>query len=172
MSAHSASSLALSWVLRLSRCGSVVSPTVSDIVAPERNNLLIPAPHTGSVHSLAEGDVIMAVSGNSLTRVELSDAVYRSVGLSRAESKSFVELFLKEITDCIARGETVKLPSFGTFTVRKKGQRMGRNPKTGIDAKIPPRRAVVFKASAIMKERINGNRRRSSQSSNAEAHIE
>ena len=114
----------------------------------------------------------MAVGGKSLTRVELSDAVYRSVGLSRAESTGFLELVLKEITDCIARGETVKLASFGTFTVRKKGQRMGRNPKTGIAAKIPPRRVVVFKASAILKERINGNRRRGSQSSDAEAHIE
>jgi integration host factor subunit alpha len=114
----------------------------------------------------------MATAGKSLTRVELSDAVYRSVGVSRVDSSSFVELVLKEITDCIARGETVKLSSFGTFTVRKKGQRMGRNPKTGIDAKISPRRVVVFKASAILKERINGNRRRGSQSSSAEARIE
>jgi integration host factor subunit alpha len=110
----------------------------------------------------------MAAGGKSLTRVDLYDAVYRKVGLSRAESTSFVELFLK---DCIARGETVKLSSFGTFTVRKKGQRMGRNPKTGIDAPIPPRRVVLFNASAILKQQINGSRRRS-QSPNAEAHIE
>jgi integration host factor subunit alpha len=65
---------------------------------------------------------------------------------------------LEEIKDSIARGETVKLSSFGTFTVRKKGQRMGRNPKTGVDVPISPRRVVVFKASAIMKQRINADR--------------
>jgi integration host factor subunit alpha len=65
------------------------------------------------------------------------------------------ELVLKEITDCLGRGETLKLSSFGTFTVRKKGQRPGRNPKTGVDAIIPPRRVVVFKASGIMKRQIN-----------------
>jgi integration host factor subunit alpha len=118
-----------------------------------------------------QGDV-MAAGGKSLTRVELYDAVYRKVGLSRVESTSFVELVLKEITDCIARGETVKLSSFGTFTVRKKGQRMGRNPKTGIDAPIQPRRVVVFKASAILKQQISGSRRLDSQPSNGEAHIE
>ena len=96
--------------------------------------------------------------GKAVTRHELYDAVYRKVGLSRTESSAFVELVLEEIKDCIARGETVKLSSFGTFTVRKKGQRMGRNPKTGVDVPISPRRAVVFKASAIMKQRINGGR--------------
>ena len=65
---------------------------------------------------------------------------------------------MKEITDCIVRGETVKLSSFGTFTVRKKGQRMGRNPKTGIEARIAPRSVVVFKTSAIMKQKVNGTR--------------
>jgi integration host factor subunit alpha len=96
--------------------------------------------------------------GNAVTRVELYDAVYRRVGLSRSESASLVELVLTEITDSIARGETVKLSSFGTFTVRKKAKRMGRNPKTGIAAPIPPRRVVVFKASGVMKQRINANR--------------
>jgi integration host factor subunit alpha len=93
--------------------------------------------------------------GKAVTRVELYDAVYRKVGLSRSESASLVELVLKEITDSVARGETVKLSSFGTFTVRNKGKRMGRNPKTGVAAPIPPRRVVVFKASAVMKQRIN-----------------
>src|ERR1700724_4917067 len=93
--------------------------------------------------------------GKAVTRVELYDAVYRRVGLSRSESSELVELVLKEIKDSIARGETVKLSSFGTFTVRKKGQRMGRNPKTGVDVPISPRRVVVFKASAVMKQRIN-----------------
>jgi integration host factor subunit alpha len=100
----------------------------------------------------------MPNSGNAVTRVELYDAVYRRVGLSRSESASLVELVLTEITDSMARGETVKLSSFGTFTVRKKAKRMGRNPKTGIAAPIPPRRVVVFKASAVMKQRVNANR--------------
>jgi integration host factor subunit alpha len=95
--------------------------------------------------------------GNAVTRVELYDAVYRRVGLSRSESASLVELVLKEIIDSVARGETVKLSSFGTFTVRKKGKRMGRNPKTGVAAPILPRRVVIFKASTVMKQRINAN---------------
>ena len=70
--------------------------------------------------------------GKAVTRVELYDAVYRKVGLSRSESSALVEVVLKEISDSVARGETVKLSSFGTFTVRQKGQRIGRNPKTGV----------------------------------------
>jgi integration host factor subunit alpha len=93
--------------------------------------------------------------GKAVTRVELYDAVYRKVGLSRSESSALVELVLKEISDSVARGETVKLSSFGTFTVRRKGRRMGRNPKTGVDVPISPRRVIVFKASAIMKQRMN-----------------
>jgi len=63
---------------------------------------------------------------------------------------------LKEITDCLEKGETVKLSSFGLFMVRKKGQRIGRNPKTGTEVPISPRRVMVFKPSAILKQRING----------------
>jgi len=100
----------------------------------------------------------MPNSGNAVTRVELYDAVYRRVGLSRSESASLVELVLRQVADSLTRGETVKLSSFGTFTVRKKAKRMGRNPKTGIAAPIPPRRVVAFKASAVMKQRINANR--------------
>jgi integration host factor subunit alpha len=102
--------------------------------------------------------------GKAVTRVELYDAVYRKVGLSRSESSELVELVLKEISDSVARGETVKLSSFGTFTVCQRGKRMGRNPKTGIDVPISPRRVVVFKASAIMKRQINGDRSISKQS--------
>ena len=100
----------------------------------------------------------MSDVGKTVTRYELYDAVYQKVGLSRTESSAFVELVLEEIKDSIARGETVKLSSFGTFTVRKKGQRMGRNPKTGAEVPISPRRVVIFKASAIMKQQINGDR--------------
>jgi integration host factor subunit alpha len=100
----------------------------------------------------------MPGAGKTVTRVELCDAVYRAIGLSRSESSSFVELVLKEISDSVAKGETVKLSSFGTFTVRQKGQRIGRNPKTGAEVPISARRVVVFKASAIMKQQINGGR--------------
>jgi integration host factor subunit alpha len=98
---------------------------------------------------------IMAGGGKSITRVELYDAVYRKVGLSRRESANLAEAVLKEITDCIVRGEPVKLSSFGTFTVRAKGQRLGRNPKTGVEVPIEPRRVIVFKASAVMKKQVN-----------------
>jgi integration host factor subunit alpha len=107
---------------------------------------------------LKELEKPMPSVGKAVTRVELYDAVYRKVGLSRSESAALVELVLKEISDSVARGESVKLSSFGTFTVRKKGQRMGRNPKTGVDVLISPRRVVVFRASAIMKQRLNCDR--------------
>jgi integration host factor subunit alpha len=92
---------------------------------------------------------------NTVTRADLCNAVYQKVGLSRTECSAFAELVLKEITDCIERGETVKLSSFGSFVVRKKGQRIGRNPKTGTEVPISPRRVVVFKPSVILKQRIN-----------------
>ena len=95
------------------------------------------------------------MSGKTVTRANLCEAVYQKVGLSRTESATLVELVLKEITECLEGGETVKLSSFGSFVVRKKGQRMGRNPKTGEEAPISPRRVVMFKPSAILKQRIN-----------------
>jgi len=99
----------------------------------------------------------MTGMGKTVTRVDLCEAVYQKVGLSRTESSAFVELVLKEITDCLEKGETVKLSSFGSFMVRKKGQRIGRNPKTGTEVPISPRRVMVFKPSAILKQRINGH---------------
>jgi integration host factor subunit alpha len=95
------------------------------------------------------------MAGKTVTRADLCEAVYQKVGLSRTESAMLVELVLKEITDCLERGETVKLSSFGSFVVRKKGQRIGRNPKTGKEVPISPRRVMVFKPSAILKQRIN-----------------
>jgi integration host factor subunit alpha len=97
----------------------------------------------------------MAKTSKAVTRVDLYEAVYQKVGLSRTESSAFVELVLQEITDCLEKGETVKLSSFGSFMVRKKARRLGRNPKTGIEVPISPRRVVVFKPSAIMKQQIN-----------------
>ncbi len=98
-----------------------------------------------------------AMAGKTVTRADLCEAVYQKVGLSRTESASLVELVLKEITDCLERGETVKLSSFGSFVVRRKGQRVGRNPKTGKEVPISPRRVMVFKPSAILKHRINSH---------------
>jgi integration host factor subunit alpha len=100
----------------------------------------------------------MTTNRKTITRVELTDAVYRTkAGLTRVESSALVDLVLGEITDTVARGETVKLSSFGTFTVRKKGQRIGRNPNTGVEVAIFPRRVAVFKASAIMKQKIQNS---------------
>ena len=98
------------------------------------------------------------MSGKTVTRADLYQAIYQKVGLSRTQSATLVELVLKEITDCLERGETVKLSSFGLFVVRKKGQRMGRNPRTGEEVPISPRRVVVFKPSAVLKQRINAPR--------------
>jgi integration host factor subunit alpha len=98
------------------------------------------------------------MSSKTVNREYLSQALYQKVGLSRIESAALVELVLKEITDCLERGEAVKLSSFGSFVVRKKGQRMGRNPKTGEKALISPRRVVMFKPSVILKQRINASR--------------
>lgn len=92
---------------------------------------------------------------NTVTRADLCEVVYQKVGLSRNEAAALVELVLKEITDCLERGETVKISSFGSFMVRKKDQRIGRNPKTGTEVLISPRRVVVFKPSPIMKSRVN-----------------
>lgn len=104
------------------------------------------------------GGSAMRKTSKAVTRLELYDAVYQKVGLSRTESSAFVELVLKEITGCLEKGETVKLSSFGSFIVRKKSQRVGRNPKTGVEVSISPRRVVVFKPSTIMKQQINSSR--------------
>ncbi len=91
----------------------------------------------------------------TLTRMDLSEAVYREVGLSRNESADLVEAVLDHMSDALVRGETVKISSFGTFSVRAKSERMGRNPKTGEEVPIEPRRVLVFRASHIMKDRVN-----------------
>jgi integration host factor subunit alpha len=96
------------------------------------------------------------MSGKTVTRADLCEAVYQKVGLSRTESADLVELVLGEISESIIRGEAVKLSSFGSFLVRQKGQRIGRNPKTGEEVPISPRRVMVFKPSNVLKQRING----------------
>jgi integration host factor subunit alpha len=96
------------------------------------------------------------MSGNTVTRADLCEAIHQKIGsLSRTECAALVDHVLKEISDCLERGEKVKLSSFGVFVVRKKGQRIGRNPRTGEEVPIAPRRVVTFKPSAILKQRIN-----------------
>ena len=91
----------------------------------------------------------------TLTRSDLSEAGYREVGLSRTESADLVESILAHLSDALVGGDTVKISSFGTFSVREKGARMGRNPKTGEEVPIEPRRVLVFRPSHILKDKIN-----------------
>jgi integration host factor subunit alpha len=95
------------------------------------------------------------MGGKTLTRADLCEAVYRDVGLSRTESAEIVERILQEIADSLVDGENVKLSSFGTFTVRSKGGRVGRNPKTGEEVPITPRRVLVFRPSHVLRQRVN-----------------
>ena len=95
------------------------------------------------------------MTGNTLTRAHLSEAVYQEVGLSRNESAQLVESILEEIASTLEAGEKVKLSSFGTFAVRQKGGRMGRNPKTGEAVPIEPRRVLVFRPSNVLKDVVN-----------------
>ncbi|MBC7157799.1 MAG: integration host factor subunit alpha [Rhodobacteraceae bacterium] len=94
------------------------------------------------------------MGGNTLTRMDLSEAVFREVGLSRNESAQLVESVLQHISDALVAGETVKISSFGTFSVRDKAARVGRNPKTGEEVPILPRRVLSFRPSHLMKDRV------------------
>ncbi len=94
------------------------------------------------------------MAGRTVTRAELTEAVYRAVGLSRSDSAGLVDQVLETIASRLERGENVKLSSFGSFLVRSKGRRMGRNPKTGVEVPIEPRRVVVFRPSQILRQRI------------------
>ncbi|MEO1038056.1 MAG: integration host factor subunit alpha [Pseudomonadota bacterium] len=95
------------------------------------------------------------MSGKTLTRADLSEAVFREVGLSRQESATLVESVLDMVADTLANGETVKLSSFGSFMLRDKNGRVGRNPKTGEEVPIDPRRVLVFKPSQVLKDRVD-----------------
>ncbi len=95
------------------------------------------------------------MSGKTLTRADLAEAVVGKIGLPRNESQELVEIVLGEISNSLAHGEQVKLSSFGSFGIRRKGERIGRNPKTGQEVPITPRRVLVFRPSNIMKGRIN-----------------
>lgn len=95
------------------------------------------------------------MSGKTVTRADLSEAIYNEIRLSRSECSQIVESILSEISDALVSGEDVKLSSFGSFVVRQKNGRIGRNPKTGKEVPIEPRRVLAFRASHVLKEKIN-----------------
>lgn len=101
------------------------------------------------------------MSNKTLTRIDLSEAVFREVGLSRNESSDLVERVIELMSDALVDGGQVKISSFGTFSVRAKSERIGRNPKTGEEVPITPRRVLSFRPSHLMKERVaDGNKKR------------
>jgi integration host factor subunit alpha len=100
------------------------------------------------------------MSEKTLTRMDLSDAVFREVGLSRNESADLVEAVLQKMSDVLASGETVKISSFGTFSVRSKSARIGRNPKTGDEVPISPRQVLTFRPSHLMKDRVASGKKK------------
>jgi integration host factor subunit alpha len=93
---------------------------------------------------------------NTLTRAHLAEAIYAQVGLSRNESSALLETVLDRISASLEQGEPVKIAAFGTFLVRQKGQRVGRNPKTGVEVPILPRKVLSFRPSQVLRARING----------------
>ncbi len=94
------------------------------------------------------------MSEKTVTRMDLSEAVFREVGLSRNDSAQLIENVLDYMSDALVRGEQVKISSFGTFSVRDKSARVGRNPKTGEEVPINPRRVLTFRPSHLMKDRV------------------
>ncbi len=94
------------------------------------------------------------MAGETLTRAHLSEALYEAVGLSLNECGDLVDTVLREISDTLTKGEAVKISSFGSFSVRQKGERIGRNPRTGEEVPILARRVVVFRASNVLKSRV------------------
>lgn len=93
-------------------------------------------------------------SMETLTRAEIAEAIHRKLGLSRAEALTMVEAILQHMSEALSEGENVKISGFGTFLLRDKGERIGRNPKTGVEVPITPRRVMTFRASQMLKDRI------------------
>ena len=96
----------------------------------------------------------MMRSVGTLTRADLAETINRKMGLSRAESLDMVEAILEKMSKALEAGENVKISGFGTFVLRDKRQRLGRNPKTGVEVPITPRRVMTFRASQLLKEKI------------------
>jgi integration host factor subunit alpha len=91
---------------------------------------------------------------DTLTRAEIAEAIHRKLGVSRAESLGLVEAILQHMCGALSGGENVKISGFGTFLLRDKSERVGRNPKTGVEVPITPRRVMTFRASQMLKDRI------------------
>ncbi len=100
------------------------------------------------------------MAARTVTRADLAEAVHREIGLSRADSAGLVEQVLDKICGALLGGSNVKISSFGTFVLRRKGQRIGRNPKTGQEVPIEPRTVLTFRPSQLMREQINAKKRR------------
>lgn len=92
---------------------------------------------------------------NTVTRAHLTETIYTQVGLSRNESADLLEVVLERVCSSLEAGESVKISGFGTFSVRQKGRRIGRNPKTGVEVPIMPRRVLVFRPSQVLKAHVN-----------------
>ncbi|MEZ5743844.1 MAG: integration host factor subunit alpha [Sphingomonadaceae bacterium] len=97
-------------------------------------------------------------SSDTLTRAAIADAIHTEIGLSRSESLTMVESIIGHICDALEDGQNVKISGFGTFLLRDKAERIGRNPKTGVEVPITPRRVLTFRASQILKDRIKAGR--------------
>jgi integration host factor subunit alpha len=98
----------------------------------------------------------MLMTGKTVTRADLIEAVYHKAGQTRSQSAELVSQILSEISDRLVAGESVKLSGFGIFVVRRRGTRVGRNPRTKVEVSIPPHRAIAFKASDVLKAHTNG----------------
>ncbi len=103
---------------------------------------------------MADAGTMRKVEAGTLTLADLADVVHHEIGLSRAESATIVERILHHMCHALSEGENVKISGFGSFILRDKGERVGRNPKTGVEVPIAPRRVLTFRASQIMRERI------------------
>mgnify|MGYP002777138626 CR=1 FL=1 len=103
---------------------------------------------------MADADPGIRVQPGTLTRADLAETLHRQIGLSRAESASIVERILAHMCGALAKGENVKISGFGSFVLRDKGERVGRNPKTGVEVPIAPRRVLTFRASQMLRDRI------------------
>jgi integration host factor subunit alpha len=106
---------------------------------------------------MADAGTIRRPDAGTLTRADLADKVHHEIGLSRAESANIVERILHHMCHSLSEGDNVKISGFGSFILRDKGERVGRNPKTGVEVPIAPRRVLTFRASQIMRERIAGD---------------
>ena len=119
--------------------------------------LTLNLPRAYALREIVKGIVM---TDKTLTRMDLADAVHSQVGLSRNDSSDLVESVLTHVSDSLVRGDSVKISSFGTFSVREKAARIGRNPKTGEEVPIHPRRVLTFRPSHLMKDRVAaGNKR-------------